>query len=362
MLTTDISKRLGIIDKPINNKLHKYNFDYKKNSIRVENDILKNTINDLVKYKRNTHGESFVSKTKEFASKIWKTLLKLARTVREFITSVINKFKDKDRLIGKLARTLMETSRKIEVTDNKTEVILSGDWFKYMIQRSNEMQLKGMDLDDIPRPIMELFQSIMENDGKIQVYAIDEAGRLPDGTPYYKRDRKLKSATETLIQECEESIEKINKRVLKKSLFSYDVVSRMYNTYKDMSETISLKEFKERLYQNSKDLQKIYGTIIYTDFSIKNLNEMLFYIEKWAKRRMENKDIVGNDEYDQRITEFASKCQNFTSKQLKRVSAVTDVTNKLTNQCVNYTNTLLRIAKPYIKKKGKGNETDEKSK
>ena len=77
---------------------------------------------------------------------------------------------------------------------------------------------------------------------------------------------------------------------------------------------------------------------------------------------MENKDIVGNDEYDQRITEFAGKCQNFTSKQLKRVSAVTDVTNKLTNQCIKYTNSLLRAAKPYIKKKGKGNKTDEKSK
>ena len=109
-------------------------------------------------------------------------------------------------------------------------------------------------------------------------------------------------------------------------------------------------------------MQKIYGTIIYTDFSIKNLNEMLFYIEKWAKRRVENKDIVEKDEYDQKITEFAAKCQNFTSKQLKRVSAVTDVTNKLTNQCINYTNSLLRAAKPYIKKKRKENKTDEKSK
>ena len=267
-------------------------------------------------------------------------------------------------MIGKLARTLMETSRKIDISNNSVEVTLPGDWFKYMIDQTETMQLDGMELDDIPRPIMELFQSIMENDGKIQVYAIDEAGRLPDGTPYYKRKRKLKSATETLIEECEEKINTVNEDVLVKSLEKYKSLAKNYKDIVDGSDTdnLSLKNFKARLYQNSKDLQKIYTTIIYTDFSIKNLNEMLFFIEKWAKRRMENKDIVEKDEYDQKITEFASKFQNFTSKQLKRVSEVTSVTNKLTNQCINYANTLLRIAKPYIKKKGKGNKNNEKSK
>ena len=361
LITTDITKRLGIIKKEPNNRIKEYNFNYKKDSIKAENCMLKNTINDLVRYNRSSYGEGFSQKVKSFASKVWQGLLKIVTVVREFITSVINKFKNKDRLIGKLAKSLMDTSRKIEVDNDEVEVSVPGDWFKYMMKQSEELQLENMELDDIPRPIMELFQSIVENDGKIQVYAIDTAGTYPDGSKYYKRERKLKSATETLIQECEESIEKINENILKDSLFSFKTVAMLFKTYKKMkNNTITLKEFKDRLYQNSKDLQKIYSTIIYTDFSIKNLNEMLFYIEKWAKRRIENKDILGNDEYDQKITEFAGKCQNFTSKRLKRISDVTKVTNELTNQCVSYTNNLLRIAKPYIKKKEK--ESNEKSK
>lgn len=364
MLTTYIGKRLGIVEKPKNKNLSKYNFNYKRDSIKVENNVLKGTINDLVRYKRKTYGEGFVSKTKEIVGKIWKSLLKLVRTIRDFITSIINKFRDKDRLIGKLAKTLMETSRKIDTSNKSTEVNVLGDWFKYMIEQAHQMQLDGMELDDIPRPIMELFQSIMENDGKIQVFAIDTSGVFPDGEKYYKRDREIKAGTKLLIKECEEKIAMVNDDILQKSLEKYKSLMKNYEDIVingDMVK-ITLQDFKDRLYQNSKDLQKIYTTIIYSDFSMKNLNEMLFYIEKWAKRRVENKDVVGNDEYDQKITEFANKCQNFTSKQLKKVSEVTKVTNELTNQCINYANSLLRVAKPYIKKKGKGNKTDGKSK
>ena len=332
MLMNDISKRLGIVEKPKNNNLSRYNFNYKRDSIKVENNILKDTINDLVRYKRKTYGEGFVSKTKEFVGKVWKSLLKLVGTIRDFITSVINKFRDKDRLIGKLAKSLMETSRKINVSGDNIEVTVPGDWFKYMIDQAYQMQLDGMELDDIPRPIMELFQSIMENDGKIQVYAIDTAGVFPDGEKYYKRNREIKAGTKLLIDECEEKIDMVNDDILEKSLNKYKSIAKNYDviTRGDNATTLYLKDFKEKLYQNSKDLQKIYGTIIYSDFSMKNLNEMLFYIEKWAKRRIENKDVVGNDEYDQKITEFANKCQNFTSKQLKKVSEVTKITNVLT--------------------------------
>ena len=115
--------------------------------------------------------------------------------------------------------------------------------------------------------------------------------------------------------------------------------------------------------KNSKDIQKIYSHVIYTDFSIKNLNEMLFFIETWAKRRVGIKDILkDNDMYDKKITEFANKCQNFSSKQLKKVSDVTKVTNTLTNQCINYANELLRIAKPYTKTNKKEKKSNEKSK
>ena len=361
LITTDITKRLGIIEKVPNNRIKEYNFNYKKDSIKAENCMLKNTINDLVRYNRSSYGEGFSQKVKSFASKVWQGLLKIVTVVREFITSVINKFKNKDRLIGKLAKSLMDTSRKIDTSDSSVKVTLTGDWFKYMLKQANEMQLNGMELDDIPRPIMELFQSIVENDGKIQVYAIDTAGTYPDGSKYYKRERELKNAAKLLVEECDEKIGMIEENALKDSLNEYKSVAIMYDTYKKMKDgPLTLKEFKERLYQNSKDLQKIYSTIIYRDFSIKNLNEMLFYIEKWAKRRIENKDIIGDDEYDKRITEFANRCQNFTSKQLSKVSEVTKVTNTLTNQCINYANNLLKVAKPYIKKKEK--ESNEKSK
>lgn len=362
MLNVDISKRLGISKRSVNNNLSKYNFAYKRDSIRVENNMLKGAINDLVRFKRKTYGESFVSKTKEFASKIWQSLLKLVRTIKDFISSVINKFKDKDRLIGKLARVLVETSRKIDESDT-TEITAPGDWFKYILEQAQTMQLDGMELDDIPKPIMELFQSIVENDGKIKVFAIDTTGVSPiDGKKQYKRDRELMSAAKVLIEECEEKIAMLEDDALVKSLEKYKSVSKNYKDIIDGKENISLKVLKERMYQNGKDIQKIYSTIIYTDFSIKNLNEMLFYIEKWAKRRVENKDIVGDDEYDHKITEFAGRCQNFTSKQLKKVSEVTRVTNELTNQLINYANILLRLAKPYVKRKGKVKETNEESK
>lgn len=362
LITTDITKRLGIIEKVPNSRIKEYNFNYKKDSIKAENCMLKNTINDLVRYNRSSYGEGFSQKVKTFASKVWKGLLKIVTVVREFITSVINKFKNKDRLIGKLAKSLMDTSRKIDTSNQSTEVNILGDWFKYMLEQVEIMKLDGIELDDIPRPIMELFQSIVENDGKIQVYAIDEAGRFPNGKPYYKRERELKNAATLLVEECDEKIEAIENDTLQNTLDKYKAIAKNYDSvvHGDKAETLYLKDFKEKLYQSSKDLQKIYTGIIYVDFSIKNLNEMLFYIEKWAKRRIENKDIIGDDEYDKRITEFANRCQNFTSKQLSKVSEVTKVTNTLTNQCINYANNLLKVAKPYIKKKEK--KSNEKSK
>lgn len=362
LITTDITKRLGIIEKAPNTRIKEYNFNYKKDSIKAENHMLKNTINDLVRYNRSSYGEGFSQKVKSFASKVWQGLLKIVTVVREFITSVINKFKNKDRLIGKLAKSLMDTSRKIDTSDQSTEVNILGDWFKYMLEQVEIMKLDGIELDDIPRPIMELFQSIVENDGKIQVYAIDTAGTYPDGSKYYKRERELKNAATLLVEECDEKIAAIENDTLQKTLDKYKAISKNYDSVVrgDRAETLYLKDFKEKLYQSSKDLQKIYTGVIYVDFSIKNLNEMLFYIEKWAKRRIENKDIIGDDEYDKRITEFANRCQNFTSKQLSKVSEVTKVTNTLTNQCINYANNLLKVAKPYIKKKEK--KSNEKSK
>lgn len=54
LITTDITKRLGIIEKVPNSRIKEYNFNYKKDSIRAENCMLKNTINDLVRYNRSS--------------------------------------------------------------------------------------------------------------------------------------------------------------------------------------------------------------------------------------------------------------------------------------------------------------------
>lgn len=364
LIDNNISNRLGIVNKRPNPNLSKYNYSFKRDNIRTENTLLKGTINDLVNFKRKTSSESVTSKIKSVASNIWQSLLKIVRVIKDFIVSVINKIKGTDRLIGKLAKSLEKASKNIEIPNDSAKVKVPGDWFKYLIDKSLEMKLEGMELDDIPRPIMELMQSIVENDAKIKVYKVDEE-EDSFGDKRYKRGEEIKAAIKLLIDECEEKIDAINTDILTKSLTTYQNLAKEYDKVVNTeTETgISLKEFKEKLMKNSKDIQKIYTHIIYTDFSIKNLNEMLFFIEKWAKRRVGVKSVLeSNDMYDKKITEFANKCQNFSSKQLKKVSDVTKVTNTLINQCINYANSLLKIAKPYIKINKKEKKSNEKSK